>query len=63
MRKTNLNTNGSEKMNRMVWFVELNTDDVLYVAYFDTEAEARRDASRVFQLYSMPAVFRAPLYN
>ncbi len=47
---------------KTVWCVELITDAVLYVRYFNTEWEARRDASRVFQLYTMPHVFKTQIW-
>ncbi len=43
---------------KTVWCVELISTAVLYVRYFATEWEARRDASRIFQLYTMPNVFQ-----
>lgn len=46
---------------KTVWCVELISDQVMYVWYFDTEHEARRDASRIFQLYTMPSVFKTQI--
>ncbi len=43
---------------KTVWCVELISAAVLYVRYFETEREARKDASRIFQLHSMPYVFK-----
>ena len=43
---------------KILWCVECVSCGVLYVRYFLTEREALREAGRVFQLYSMPSVFR-----
>ncbi len=44
---------------KTVWCVELVSDYVLYVRYWDSEWEACRDANRVFQYYHlMPKVFK-----
>lgn len=45
------------------WCVELVTDSVLYVRYFASERDARRDASRVFQLHVMPVVFKTQVFG
>ncbi len=55
--KNTTQTKGTETM-KTVWCVELISDAVLYVRHFETEREARRDASRIFQIYTMPSIFK-----